>query len=1207
MKRTITRTNRKAILFLLSLCTVSGLFSQDYRLNFTRSGEYETVESVLVENLTQGSSLTLSGNKVLHLVGEPTSVPSTPGLRIEKMTIYPNPSVDKATLRFSVPNGGTAVFSVIDLMGRSLLQQTVQLEAGEHTFVLPAMGNGMYLVSVNGPGYRASEKWICRGAVQFTDKMQLQQSLTLEHAAVAPLSAKAQTANAAEEVQMQYNDNDLLRLTAKSGNCTTIIMKRPRIDHEVDFRFIPCTDAEGKHYAIVKIGDLFWMTENLQAARKGMVVAANQAQWAGMNNETSGMAYFGYNADNKADGAYYNYTGALAALPEGWRLPSAGEVQGMVKYLKTSGNPGELLKAKGSGTWWNTASQGLDEISFGAEAMGHIDPAGAFVKQGNYAAYWTKNKSKGKGYVFDIDGKNTDLIDAEMQVELTGGYAVRGVADAPSAYAKILTQYFENSPANAPQRAAAEAQEPLLGNTFVLTEEYKTAVSYPKADLSAMPLLRYSAAQLNAGGNENPVVVTYENGYLDFHIYNTDDVSKLDDKKRIELLTDPSHANKNRKLTFAGCKVTTSFDITFARGNAYKQWEAFWDIQVVSADLNDDGIGDFIVAVYNKLVVVDGATFEIIAEKTYAVSLVLRIALGDLTGDGRSNLAVLNGSLLQIYNNPLLIAENPDMSESYVNLVGESSFQTSDMAIGDINGSGINNLVFYSWVSDTGDKQRLISMLEYNTAAEKYEVVLKQFLKDGHHPQALLLPLAAPRFRGRAYPCDLIADVAFRYNKSTGKLENTRYLSTVSDNYLSYSVFDLDGTFTPRYAVGNFDENEEGKEQVKYYSFKFELADHSMFNPPSYGLTKMIVIECTVQSNAEGTYIVISSYKPTAISSPEGKNYSYFKDYLYGAANTTGKSRILKFKNSSFTFSEPRIHALLAAPPYYAGYDYEADMGTSWGKSSMTGSSEENASTLSGSVIFGYEQEFNVPIIGKKVGGIDFTTKIKMGSTNSKALEETITYSNTFTSGSKDCVVLTATSYQTQTYTIVKSYDPDEEDTDLLIGMPGMPQTMMITLEDFEILTGNDPKVPNLRLLFRHTPGVPLSYPRSTDEIVSNAEDPFVYFAGVFEGKDFINIGSGGSLAREIALTSEQSKSSSSNFEVESELVLSMFGVKVGGGFGYDKTNVSGSSIGEGHNVAGIVPGLNKYGDLPEYSWTLAWFNYSLGNQTFPVVHYVVK
>lgn len=1212
-----TKLLQKLLLPILMMAACINLTAQDYELNFAGSGEYDSVESVLVENLNQGTSLTIDGGKILHLVkkvdGSGASVNDVP-VSVESFSIYPNPSEGQATLSFSTPVTSPVNISVLTLTGSMVMAQTLQLEGGEHFFSLPAQRSGVYLVSVKGNGFQGVAKWICLGAngevaasmgtrAQASGELKLLSSTPIESAATGTIELRSD----AERVQMQYNDDDILRLTARKGNCTTILMKRPRSSFEVNFHFIPCTDANGKHYAIVKVGDLMWMAEDLTATRKTILVAESQSEWAGMDVETAGMAYYGYKEANKDQGTYYNYRGALAALPEGWRLPSAGEVQDLVKQLKLIGSdPATLLKAKNNDSW-NIQSKETDETSFGAEANGNINAAGAVVRRGTVAAFWTKNKSAGKGYPMEIGSGLAELVSLSNTADLTAGYAVRGVADAPSAYNKLLELYF-----GAEMRASlrSDEDEKLLGDRYVITEEYKDEILFKTGILDELPMVRQAVGQVNEDGTESPVMVTFGNNSLKFLIYN-DDLSEKLDTKSVTVNANSAHAESDRHLTPLSSKNMYLFQATQVAGH-WRQWESDWDMQVISKDLTGDGVGDFVVAVYNKIVVVDGASFEILTEKSFTVSYALRIVLDDVKGVGSDQLYVLNGAVMEVYDNPLVLG-NDFTYELLTILFDDATFKASDMAVGEVMENGVKNIIF-SFRRPSFVGNRYLCLLKYDSSTSRFVAAHKQVISTGFNNNVWLsaaqvildsemMPLLPVRFRGRAYPADLVTGCGYmRYNANTQTMETTshsdialRHMYHPGANTYSYFMH-----YRVNPVVGNFDKNEEGKEQLKYI-------DNLYYGEPSFGRDAYYypsgIRLATCYIDDAGAVRRSDELLPTASET----NLSFFRNYHIVGANTTGRSRVLEYKSKTLSFSEPRIHALLAAPPYHGDYNYSYDMGTSWGKSSMTGKEGENSNTVSGSVIFGFEMEFNAPIVGTKIGGIDFTTKLTSANTSAFSQGQTLTKSNTFTTWYEDAVVLTAIPYETFTYTIQKSYNEDEVGSDIVIAIPKAAQTLMITLNDFEELTAADPKTPNMRSLFKHTVGKPFTYPSVKSQITSNADNKFIYYGGSFEGNEFVNIGSGGNLAREISLEKDQAESSSSSFAMEMELVATMFGVKAGGGFGYENSNTSTSKIGEGHTVAGIVAGLNKYGDKPEFKWNVVWFNYKLGGQTFPVVYYIVQ
>lgn len=82
------------------------------------------------------------------------------------------------------------------------------------------------------------------------------------------------------------------------------------------------------------------------------------------------------------------------------------------------------------------------------------------------------------------------------------------------------------------------------------------------------------------------------------------------------------------------------------------------------------------------------------------------------------------------------------------------------------------------------------------------------------------------------------------------------------------------------------------------------------------------------------------------------------------------------------------------------------------------------------------------------------------------------------------------------------------------------------------------------------------------------------------------------------------------SFAVETELVLSVGCAKAGYGFCYNNTNETTHEESSGFSVSACVPALAPGDNNPNrtlFMWNLFWYKYRVGNQTFPVVNYVVK
>ena len=98
----------KRILFLVVIFYGLTANAQNYLISFTGTGASTTVNSVKVENLTKGTTLTLNGGDILHLTIT-TGVNSIEVNQSSELKIYPNPMTDNATLEFFPPVEGNVL------------------------------------------------------------------------------------------------------------------------------------------------------------------------------------------------------------------------------------------------------------------------------------------------------------------------------------------------------------------------------------------------------------------------------------------------------------------------------------------------------------------------------------------------------------------------------------------------------------------------------------------------------------------------------------------------------------------------------------------------------------------------------------------------------------------------------------------------------------------------------------------------------------------------------------------------------------------------------------------------------------------------------------------------------------------------------------------------------------------------------------------
>jgi len=147
---------------------------------------------------------------------------------------------------------------------------------------------------------------------------------------------------------------------------------------------------DGTEYGFVKIGNQFWMAENLKYLPS--VVGSSTG-----SNTVPYYYVYGYNGTDinaakatsnyETYGVLYNWPAAMAACPTGWHLPSDDEWNELTNYL--GGNAGGKLKEVGT-THWNSPNTGAtNETGFTALPGGFRIYSGIFDDVGSIGYWWS--------------------------------------------------------------------------------------------------------------------------------------------------------------------------------------------------------------------------------------------------------------------------------------------------------------------------------------------------------------------------------------------------------------------------------------------------------------------------------------------------------------------------------------------------------------------------------------------------------------------------------------------------------------------------------------------------------------------------------------------------------------------------------------------------------------------------------------------------
>lgn len=159
------------------------------------------------------------------------------------------------------------------------------------------------------------------------------------------------------------------------------------------------TDIEGNTYKIVKIGDQWWMAENLRVTQyaNGDHIPLLTADKEWKNTSNGAFSYYDNNKENiEKYGNLYNWhtvNDERGICPEGWHVASDKEWRSMEIYL------GMKEAEAGKMTAWRGTNEGdkLKHESYGGSnssgfsvlGSGYRDPSGTFKALGSDSDFWT--------------------------------------------------------------------------------------------------------------------------------------------------------------------------------------------------------------------------------------------------------------------------------------------------------------------------------------------------------------------------------------------------------------------------------------------------------------------------------------------------------------------------------------------------------------------------------------------------------------------------------------------------------------------------------------------------------------------------------------------------------------------------------------------------------------------------------------------------
>ncbi|MFR5251425.1 MAG: InlB B-repeat-containing protein [Butyricicoccus sp.] len=382
------------------------------------------------------------------------------------------------------------------------------------------------------------------------------------------------------------------------------------------------------------------------------------------------------------------------------------------------------------------------------------------------------------------------------------------------------------------------------------------------------------------------------------------------------------------------------------------------------------------------------------------------------------------------------------------------------------------------------------------------------------------------------------------------------------------------------YAVGNFDGNKQGMEQVYYVEYRKQETFDKQF----------LKIGQLYKGSAGSTF------------SRWEDDWTYYDKSNCNLALTTADvnndAMLAKIKSVSTGYTDPKVMAILEASPHFAEVN-DGDIGNS---QTGIGYSKDHSETVTASGSFGFDImagfEYVAPLI-ETGGGVEFNTShtFTVGATKSTSKEITVEYSN---DTNDNMVLMYATpmtyyEYQVKYPDGTKKGNSPKLTSSMTLAVPGSPSMNMVSVDTYNkaasAYEGMQQIGSNLHL---GTSGQPNTY-RSSLPSGSHSEQS----GKVGHYKD-----SGTQLQSFTTATS-----SGVNFEYSYEGSVQMYGVvggfKAGGGYHWGASAGTETINTEETTKLGSVTGGgdSRY----NFDWSFGTWTVPFNGDEVPVLGYVVS
>lgn len=450
---------------------------------------------------------------------------------------------------------------------------------------------------------------------------------------------------------------------------------------------------------------------------------------------------------------------------------------------------------------------------------------------------------------------------------------------------------------------------------------------------------------------------------------------------------------------------------------------------------------------------------------------------------------------------------------------------------------------------------------------------VSEFTEGGHFNNddlQSLLPVAVFNADGLTSQASiLVSDTVYKLDGSTLKGQfRDSYFDDDDDGLNSYI---LQNNLVQDVAVGNFDGNTDGREQV-VFSISLKRRGRNDYFYRLY----------TYQKSGNSWTSNASDYEIWCIG------YPYMS---LSPIDCDNDSTLVKLEDVEYSYTDPEVFAILESTPYFNELDGGDinNSGTSYGTSKGTEVGTSTSNGLTTQVVFGFEYEVDDFTAGFTCG-FEIETTIENNftweSSESIATEYSLEYVN---DTGDNCVIMYRRPVTAWKYKV------KNKDNTLVLAKEGSIVTNMLSVDKYnEIAAKRD-------------------LDEITDSMVAEPGNPFSYRSSLIGlenavvSEDVATFSGGGTISQ--SFTNTHTSEKTFTYELNTSFVAcgKAFGVKAGGGAGYTHSTSNSTINTSSITKTGTVSSTGDPDGDYDFNWSFAHWTESLNGNKVPVLGYVLS